>query len=86
MELDQLLAQMHGAILVIDPITDESVTATSCEVRPLAVQERHNTDATSGGAALALQSITITDQALIRALYNHPSATSYGDGSYTVRG
>lgn len=27
---------------------------------------------------------TITDPALIRALYDHPSAKSYGDGSYTV--
>lgn len=69
MSTAELLEQMSGAVLVIDPITDATETAASCEVRPMG----------DGDA------ITITDPALIRALYDHPSATSYGEGSYIVR-
>jgi hypothetical protein len=54
--------------LVIDPITDATETAASAVVRDMATGEQ----------------TTITDPAEIRALYDHPSAKSYGEGSYTV--
>lgn len=54
--------------LVIDPITDATETATSAVVRNLATGEER----------------TITDAAEIRALYENPTAKSYGEGSYTV--
>jgi hypothetical protein len=85
MTIKELLEKMDGVALVIDPVTDARETAVSCEVRPLAAQERHNAEPmASGGAALALRTLMITDRRLIRALYDHPTAAAYGDGSYTV--
>lgn len=70
-KVDELLARMGGKVLVIDPVTDADETAAAVEVRPMDF----------GGA---LRCEVITDPELIRALYDHPSAESYGDGSYTV--
>jgi hypothetical protein len=57
-----------GRLLVIDPVTDATETATSVVVRNLETGDE----------------ATITDSAQIRALYHNPTAQSYGEGSYTV--
>jgi hypothetical protein len=57
-----------GRLLVIDPVTDATETATSVVVRNLETGDE----------------TTITDSAQIRALYRNPTAQSYGEGSYTV--
>lgn len=54
--------------LIIDPVTDATETAQSIIVRDMATGNEE----------------TVTDQAVIRAFYNDPSAKSYGEGSYTV--
>jgi hypothetical protein len=82
--VNELLARMGGKVLVIDPVTDTDETARSIEVRPFAAQMAHNAEPLSGGSALMVASETITDPELIRALYDHPTAEAYGDGSYTV--
>ena len=81
-KVSTLIAKMNGSALVIDGITDATETATSIQVMPLALVVAEP----ASPSALALATITITDPAIIRALYNHPSASAYGDGSYTVRG
>jgi hypothetical protein len=52
--------------IVIDPITDATSTAETCQV---------NIDG---------RTITVTDQDIIRALYDDPSARPYAEGSYVV--
>jgi hypothetical protein len=59
---------MTSKMLVIDPITDATETAVSAIVRNMETGEER----------------IITDSAEIRALYNDPTAQSYGEGSYTV--
>jgi hypothetical protein len=91
MTLDELLTKMNGAALVIDPVTDTTDTATRIEVKPLHLVEAAqadplgaHTDGPSPALAADLATVVITDPALIRALYDHPTAEAYGDGSYTV--
>jgi hypothetical protein len=60
-------------LLVVDPITDARETAQSITVYPMT---ESGPDKTKGE--------TITDQTRIRALYEHPSASAYGEGSYVV--
>ncbi len=59
---------LTGKLLVIDPVTDATETATSALVRNLETGEE----------------TTLTDAEQIRALYDDPTAQSYGEGSYTV--
>ncbi len=59
-------------MFVFDPGMDTAGAATAIMVYPFA------TPLSTGHR--------ITDPKLIRALYNHPTATLYGKGSYTVGG
>ncbi len=65
---DARLIWIEAELLVVDPVTDATDTADSCTIRPL------------GGG----NSIEITDVRVIRALYDDPTAQSYGEGSYSV--
>lgn len=83
-KLDELIARMGGTALVVDAVTDEHHTSKKIRVVPLHLVEEQQADPLSGSATMELATEEITDQAVIRALYDHPSATAYGDGSYTV--
>lgn len=69
-EVSRLIALLGGKALVVDPVTDEEETAQTIELRSL-------TDSDA-------RTITISSPRITRALYEHPSATPYGEGSYTV--
>lgn len=69
-EVSRLIALLGGKALVVDPVTDDDDTAETIELRSLT-----NSD---------VRSITLSNSTIIRALYEHPSAKPYGEGSYTV--
>jgi hypothetical protein len=69
-EVSRLIALLGGRALVIDPVTDADETAEEIELRSLNTSD--------------VRTITVSSPRIIRALYEHPSAESYGDGSYTV--
>jgi hypothetical protein len=63
-------------VLVIDAVTDATETAASGEIAfPVA---RQHQDGFTWGERLKVSG------AVLRRLYDSPSAESYGDGSYTV--
>lgn len=61
-----------GALLVIDGTTDADETSDEAEIMQF------------GGARAFGPKVKITDRDLIRALYDDPSATAWGDCSYVV--